>query len=52
MKKVMLALVVLASVGTGLFAGSQTKASAATYSTNRYIYRLPGAGCGQHDIQD
>ncbi|WP_169301646.1 hypothetical protein [Lactobacillus amylovorus] len=52
MKKVFLSLVVLASVGAGLFAGTQTKVSAATYSINRHIHTLPGGDCGQHNIQD
>ena len=42
MKKVFLSLLVLASVGAGLFAGTQTKASAATYRVNRFIHTLPG----------
>lgn len=52
MKKVFLSLVVLASVGAGLFAGTQTKVSAATYRVNRYIYTLPGGDCGQHSVQN
>lgn len=52
MKKVFLSLVLLASVGAGLFAGTQTKVSAATYSINRHIHTLPGGDCGQHNIQD
>ncbi|NRN81879.1 hypothetical protein IMAU30115_02042 [Lactobacillus helveticus] len=53
MKKVFLSLVVLASVGAGLFAGTQTKVSAATYRVNRhFIYILPGGDCGQHNVQN
>ncbi|AAV41991.1 hypothetical protein HMPREF0492_0456 [Lactobacillus acidophilus ATCC 4796] len=51
MKKVILSLVLVLSLG---LASNLTvsKASATTYSTNRYIHRLPGAGVGQHEIQD
>lgn len=52
MKKVFLSLVVLASVGAGLFAGTQTKVSAATYRVNRFIHTLPGGDCGQHNVQN
>ena len=51
MKKVILSLVLVLSLG---LASNLTvsKASATTYSTNRYIHHLPGAGVGQHEIQD
>lgn len=53
MKKLFLSLVVLASVGAGLFAGTQTKVSAATYRVNHhFIYTLPGGDCGQHNGQN
>lgn len=52
MKKVFLSLVVLASVGAGLFAGTQAKVSAATYRVNRFIHTLPGGDCGQHNVQN
>ncbi|NRO65261.1 hypothetical protein IMAU40088_01954 [Lactobacillus helveticus] len=53
MKKLFLSLVVLASGGAGLFAGTQTKVSAATYRVNRhFIYTLPGGDCGQHNVQN
>ena len=52
MKKVFLSLLVLTSVGTSFFAGTQSKASAATYRVNRFIHTLPGGDCGQHNVQN
>lgn len=51
MKKVILGLVVILTFGVVGTVSAQ-KAAAATYSINRYIHRLPGAGMGQHEIQD
>ena len=48
----MISLLVLTSVGTGLFAGTQRKVSAATYRVNRFIHTLPGGDCGQHNVQN
>lgn len=49
MKKIIISLFAIVSL-VSLFAfGSQNKVSAATYHLDKYICKLPGADCGQHD---